>query len=89
MKYPKVQNYINGSFVDASSMRSLQVISPLDGNLLSEVPMSTAKDLDQCCKARPWPLSRNGVKHPLKIECRFFSAYKYFAEKNMKELAEY
>ena len=46
MKYAPVQNYINGKFVEASISRTLSVISPLDGNLLSTVPMSTAKDLD-------------------------------------------
>jgi malonate-semialdehyde dehydrogenase (acetylating)/methylmalonate-semialdehyde dehydrogenase len=51
MKYSPVQNYINGKFVDAASSRSLDVISPLDGNLLSKVPMSTAKDLDNAVKA--------------------------------------
>jgi malonate-semialdehyde dehydrogenase (acetylating)/methylmalonate-semialdehyde dehydrogenase len=50
MKYSPVQNYINGKFVDASSSRSLDVISPLDGNLLSKVPMSSAKDLDNAVK---------------------------------------
>ena len=34
MKYNPVQNYINGKFVDASSLRTLDVISPIDGNLL-------------------------------------------------------
>ena len=51
MKYSPVQNYINGKFVDATSSRTLDVISPLDGNLLSKVPMSTAKDLDNAVKA--------------------------------------
>ena len=46
MKYSPVQNFINGKFVDASTQKSLEVISPLDGNLLSKVPMSSAKDLD-------------------------------------------
>src|SRR5260221_8986029 len=87
MKYPKVQNYINGSFVDASSLRSLQVISPLDGNLLSEVPMSTAKDLDNAVKAAKAAFPA-WSKTPIKERVQVFFRYKYLLEKNMKELAE-
>jgi hypothetical protein len=42
MKYSAVQNYINGKFVNADSQRNLDIISPIDGNPLSTVPMSTA-----------------------------------------------
>ena len=87
MKYPKVQNYINGSFVDASSLRTLQVISPLDGNLLSEVPMSTAKDLDNAVKAAKAAFPA-WSKTPIKERVQVFFRYKYLLEKNMKELAE-
>ena len=87
MKYPKVQNYINGSFVDASSRRALQVISPLDGNLLSEVPMSTAKDLDNAIKAAKAAFPA-WSKTPIKERVQVFFRYKYLLEKNMKELAE-
>ena len=56
MKYPTIQNYINGQFVTPSSARTLPVISPVDGNLLSTVPMSTANDLDIAVKAaKPVP----------------------------------
>ncbi|MDP4262030.1 MAG: CoA-acylating methylmalonate-semialdehyde dehydrogenase [Bacteroidota bacterium] len=87
MKYPKIQNYINGAFVDASSGRSLPVISPVDGNLLSEVPMSTAKDLDAAVKAakKAFPA---WSKTPIKERVQVFFRYKYLLEKNLKELAE-
>ena len=39
MKYEKVKNYYNGEFVESSSNESLDVVSPVDGNLLSSVPM--------------------------------------------------
>ena len=51
MKYPAIQNFINGQYVAASTSRFLPVISPLDGNLLSEVPMSTKEDLHAAVKA--------------------------------------
>jgi malonate-semialdehyde dehydrogenase (acetylating)/methylmalonate-semialdehyde dehydrogenase len=51
MKYNAIQNYINGQFVKASTNRLMEVISPLDGNLLSTVPMSSSKDLDNAVQA--------------------------------------
>lgn len=87
MKYPAIQNYINGQFVDSSSSRTLDVISPIDGNLLSTVPMSTAKDLDvavQSAKAafRTWS------KTPIKERVQVFFRYKALLERDLKELAE-
>ncbi|MBK5272240.1 MAG: CoA-acylating methylmalonate-semialdehyde dehydrogenase [Bacteroidia bacterium] len=87
MKYPKFQNYINGAFVDASSERKLDVISPIDGNLLSTVPMSTGKDLDDAVKAAKAAFPA-WSKTTIKERVQVFFRYKYLLEKNMKELAE-
>ena len=80
MKYSPVQNYINGKFVDAASSRTLDVISPLDGNLLSKVPMSTAKDLDDAVKAAKAAFPA-WSKHLSKKEYRFFSAINIYWKK--------
>lgn len=87
MKYSPVQNYINGAFVDASSQRKLDVISPVDGNRLSTVLMSNAKDLDEAVKAAKaaFPV---WSKFPIKERVQVFFRYKYLLEKNLKELAE-
>lgn len=85
MKYSPVQNYINGRFVDASSMRTLDVISPLDGNLLSKVPMSTAKDLNEAVKAARAAFPA-WSKTPIKERVQVFFRYKYLLEKNLEEL---
>jgi malonate-semialdehyde dehydrogenase (acetylating)/methylmalonate-semialdehyde dehydrogenase len=87
MKYPKTQNYINGSFVDASSERKLDVISPGDGNLLSTVPMSTAKDLDDAVKAAKAAFPA-WSKLTIKDRVQVFFRYRNLLEKNLKELAE-
>ena len=87
MKYDPVQNYISGKFVDATSARSLDVISPLDGNLLSKVPMSTAKDLDNAVKAAKAAFP--AWSHtPIKERVQVFFKYKYLLERDLKELAE-
>jgi len=87
MKYTPVQNYINGQFVDASSDRSLPVISPIDGNLLSTVPMSTAKDLDDAVKAAKAAFPK-WSKTPIKERVQVFFRYKYLLEQHLNELAE-
>ena len=73
--------------MNADSQRKLDVISPIDGNHLSDVPMSTAKDLDAavvCAKAAFSIWS----KFPIKERVQVFFRYKYLLEKNLKELAE-
>lgn len=87
MKYSPVQNYINGQFVDATSARTLDVISPLDGNLLSKVPMSTAKDLDNAVKAAKAAFPK-WSHTPIKERVQVFYKYKYLMEQNLKDLAE-
>lgn len=86
MKYPAIQNYINGQFVNASTSRSLEVISPVDGNLLSTVPLSTAKDLDTAVKSAKSAF--HAWSHlPIKERVQVFFRYKYLLEKNLDELA--
>src|SRR5882672_7175054 len=87
MRYAAVQNYINGQFKPASSGKKLDVISPLDGELLSVVPLSTARDLDTAVKAAKaaFPI---WSKFPIKERVQVFFRYKYLLEKNLKELAE-
>src|SRR6476620_5162916 len=87
MKYPAVQNYINGQFVNAGSSRTLDVISPVDGELLSKVPMSTAKDLADAVKAANLAFPA-WSRTPIKERVQVFFRYKYLLEKASKELAE-
>lgn len=87
MKYAVVQNFINGRFTDATSSRKLEVISPIDGTLLSTVPMSNAKDLDAAVKAA-YAAFPAWSKTPIKERVQVFFRYKTLLEKHMKELAE-
>jgi malonate-semialdehyde dehydrogenase (acetylating)/methylmalonate-semialdehyde dehydrogenase len=87
MKYQPVQNFINGVFVNASSQKAMDVISPLDGALLSTVPMSVGTDLDAAVAAakKAFPA---WSKTPIKERVQVFFRYKYLLEKHLKELAE-
>lgn len=86
MKYAPVQNYINGKFINSSTDRNLEVISPLDGNLLSTVPLSTATDLDNAVKAAKAAFPA-WSRMPIKERVQVFFRYKTLLERDMKELA--
>lgn len=87
MKYPAVQNFINGKLVNASTEKKLDVISPLDGSLLSSVTMSNQADLDAAVAAAKVALP-GWSKTTIKERVQVFFRYKTLLEKHMKELAE-
>ncbi len=87
MKYTAIQNFIGGKFVNPTTEKTMDVISPLDGTLLSKVPMSSVKDLDaavQAAKAAFPSWSRTPIKERVQV----FFRYKTLLEKHLKELAE-
>jgi malonate-semialdehyde dehydrogenase (acetylating)/methylmalonate-semialdehyde dehydrogenase len=51
MAVKKLQNFINGEWVDASTDTFVEIINPARGNLLCEAPMSTKADVDAAVKA--------------------------------------
>ncbi len=87
MKYPAIQNFINGRFIDSSTSKKMEVISPLDGTLLSTVPMSAAIDLDAAVKAAKAAFPA-WSKTPIKERVQVFFRYKTLLEKHLKELSE-
>ena len=87
MKYPQTQNFINGKFTDANTQKYLDVVSPLDGNLLSQVPLSSSSDLHQAVVAAKAAFT-SWSKTPIKERVQVFFRYKTLLEKNLKELAE-
>ncbi len=86
MKYIPVQNFINGQFVDASTTKTLPVISPIDGNELSTVPMSASADLDAAATAAKVAFPA-WSSTPIKERVQVFFRYKYLLEKHLEELA--
>ena len=75
MKYQEVKNYIGGKFVEVNTNKRLDVISPVDGTLLSKVPMSSAKDLDEAVKAAKAAFPA-WSKMPIKERVQIFFRYK-------------
>ncbi|GEO07570.1 CoA-acylating methylmalonate-semialdehyde dehydrogenase [Segetibacter aerophilus] len=86
MKYPSLKNYINGQFVASNSARTIKVVSPVDGALLSEVTMSSAEDLNDAVEAARIAFHK-WSKTPIKERVQVFFRYKFLLEKNLQELA--
>lgn len=87
MLYPPVQNFVNGQFVNAQTSRFLNVVSPVDGNSLSKVPMSTSDDLNYAVAAAKTAFPK-WSKMPIKERVQVFFRYKFLLENNLRELAE-
>jgi malonate-semialdehyde dehydrogenase (acetylating)/methylmalonate-semialdehyde dehydrogenase len=87
MKYGKVKNFINGEFAAAQGTDYLEVISPIDGALLSHVPLSGAGDLDLAVQAAKAAFE-GWSQTPIKARVQVFFKYKYLLEQNMEELAK-
>ncbi|MEP6928131.1 MAG: CoA-acylating methylmalonate-semialdehyde dehydrogenase [Ginsengibacter sp.] len=87
MKYKPVRNFINGTFQNTVSQKYIEIISPLDGNKLSVVPLSSSKDLDDAVIAGKKAF-HSWSKTPIKERVQVFFKYKTLLEKNLQELAE-
>ena len=87
MKYPSIQNFIGGEFIAPNNTNTIDVVSPIDGTLLSKVPLSSTADLDAAVAAakKAFP---GWSKTPIKERVQVFFKYKTLLEKNLEELAE-
>ncbi len=85
MKYPSLKNYIEGKLVENGN-GTLDVLSPLDGNIISSVPLSNYEAVDKAVSAakKAFPSWSNT---PIKERAQIFYRYKYLLEKNMEELS--
>ena len=86
MKYAAVRNYISGKFVESVSAETLDVLSPIDGSLLSKVPMSTSGELDSAVESAKKALPEWSAK-PIKERVQVFFRYRSLLEKHSDELA--
>jgi malonate-semialdehyde dehydrogenase (acetylating)/methylmalonate-semialdehyde dehydrogenase len=86
MKYPALSNYVEGKLT-ASGNGKLDVYSPLDGSVISTVPLSTKSDLNKAVEAakKAFPLWSN---KPIKERVQVFYKYKFLLEQNTEELTE-
>ena len=85
LKYPEVKNYVSGKFI-SNGQKSIEVISPLTGKVISTVPLSSAADLDSAVRAAKAAFPA-WSSMPIKERVQIFYRYKTLLEKNIKELA--
>jgi len=82
----EVKNYINGKF-QRNGQDSMDVISPLDGSVISTLPLSTTQDVDAAVQAakKAFP---SWSALTFKERVQIFFKYRALLEKNMDELTE-
>jgi malonate-semialdehyde dehydrogenase (acetylating)/methylmalonate-semialdehyde dehydrogenase len=85
MKYGRVRNYYGGKFVDSQAVDWLDVTSPLDGALLSQVPMSGKDELDAAVRAAKDAFA-GWSNATIKDRSQVFFHYRNLLEKNLDEL---
>ncbi len=85
MKYEKVKNYYDGEFTESVSTENLDVTSPLDGNLLSQVPMSSVDELNAAVASAKNAFD-SWSKTPIKERVQVFFKYRRLLEENSEEL---
>ena len=87
MKYEKIKNFYNGSFHESGATESLDVTSPLDGNLLSQVPMSTNDELNAAVESAKNAFE-SWSKIPIKERVQVFFRYRSLLERDLDELTK-
>lgn len=85
MKYEVTKNYYDGKFISSSSADELDVVSPVDGTLLSRVPMSTVAELNNAV-ASASDAFPSWSSLPIKERVQVFFRYRHLLEKNADEL---
>jgi len=85
-KYPDIKNYINGEFIDNAG-EMIDVMSPLDGEIISQVPISGNETLDLAVSAAKSAFS-GWADIPIKDRVQVLFKYRVLLEKFKDELSE-
>ncbi|GJM36384.1 MAG: methylmalonate semialdehyde dehydrogenase [acylating] 2 [Saprospiraceae bacterium] len=83
---PAVKNFIGGQF-DRNGQKEMNVISPLDGSIISTLPLSSFEDVDKAVQAakKAFP---DWSGQTLKERVQVFYKYRSLLEKHIDELTE-
>ena len=84
-KYDEVKNFVGGEF-QANGQDRLDIYSPLNGNVISKVPLSGMKEVDAAVQAAQQAF-KNWSAIPIKDRVQVFYKYKTLLEKHRDELA--
>lgn len=86
IKYGKANNYINGVLVETMTDRWMNVESPLTGDIIAQVAVSSREDLDNAVSAAKEAF-KTWSKTPIKDRVQVFFRYKRLLEQNIDELS--
>ncbi len=87
MKYAALENYVGGRFVPPAPERPyLDVHSPLSGDVIAKVPLSTPSDLDAAVAAAKQAFPAWSAL-PIKERVQVFYRYKALLERDIDDLA--
>ncbi|WP_103863544.1 CoA-acylating methylmalonate-semialdehyde dehydrogenase [Aquimarina sp. I32.4] len=83
---PQVKNYINGKF-EINNQDIMDIVSPLDGSIISNLPLSTYQDVDIAVKSaiKAFP---SWSSKTLKERVQIFFRYRVLLEENIDELTK-
>lgn len=82
----EVKNYINGKF-ERNGQSSMDVISPIDGSVISTIPLSTYDDVDKAVQAAKKAF-HGWSAMTLKERVQIFFRYRTLLEKHIDELTK-
>lgn len=82
----EVKNYINGEF-QRGSQKAMDVLSPIDGRVISTIPLSTKQDVDSAVKAAKDAFP-NWSGMTIKERVQIFFRYRNLLEKHIDELTK-
>jgi len=85
-KHPPVKNFINGEFL-RNGQASMDVISPLDGSVISTLPMSGMSELEQAVNAAEGAFAA-WSSQTLKERVQVFFKYRTLLEDHLDELTQ-
>jgi malonate-semialdehyde dehydrogenase (acetylating)/methylmalonate-semialdehyde dehydrogenase len=80
-------NYIAGNWIPNNGQKTIPVENPSTGEIISQVPLSGKKDVDDAVSAAQKALPV-WSSMPIKERVQVFFRYKYLLEQHMQELAE-
>ncbi len=85
-KQPEVKNFIDGKF-ERNGQGSMDVMSPLDGAVISSLPLSGSHDVDEAVQAasKAFP---DWASKTLKERVQIFFKYRSLLEEHIEELTE-
>ena len=85
-KFPPVRNFINGQFV-SSNEKTIEVLSPLDGSVISTVPLASGTSLNKAVDAAKAAFPSWSAT-PIKERVQIFYAYRQLLLHHTYELSQ-